>query len=137
VSSFGLRRTGEDTDLLEQVQWMAARVIRGLEYIMYKERLGDPNLFSLTERRLSEILLCSSAVSCEGIKKTSALFGGIQQKDKRQQSQFTVKKFWLEVKQNVTMRILKQWDGCLGGLWNLQPWRCSEVGLEKALSNLL
>lgn len=37
------------------------------------ERVGELNFFCLTERRLSETLLLSSAAKCEGIEKKKYL----------------------------------------------------------------
>ena len=41
----------KDTDLLEEVQWMATMMIKGLEHLLYEEMLSNLGLFQLEEKK--------------------------------------------------------------------------------------
>jgi len=53
VSSSGLLGS-KNRDLLERVQQRATKMIKGLEHLLYEDRLGNLGLFSLGERRLKQ-----------------------------------------------------------------------------------
>lgn len=56
VMSPVLVSTLQDTDILEWRQWRATKMIKDLEHLTYKEKMGELGWFSLEKRKLRGIL---------------------------------------------------------------------------------
>ena len=74
-----------DTDLLKHVQRKATKMIQGMEYFSYKDRLREMGLFSLEKRRLWEDLRAAFLYLKEGCVKEGhrPLNGGLLWWDER------------------------------------------------------
>ena len=118
----------KDMELLEQVQRRATKVIRGLEHLLYEDRLRELGLFSLESRRLWGDLLAAFYYLKRAYRKAGeGLFirAGIK---RRRENGFKLEegRFRLGIRKKLfTERVARHWNGLLSKVVNAPPWKHS------------
>lgn len=99
----------KDTDLLEQGQRRATKMVRGMEHLSYEERLIELGLHILQERRLWG--RCFAVFQC--LRGLERKMGGGFFSSRTRGNGFELKEgqFKLDIRKKVfTMRIMKHWS---------------------------
>ncbi|KAK4822095.1 hypothetical protein QYF61_009795 [Mycteria americana] len=106
----------KDMNLLEQVQWRATKMIRGMEHLSYEERLRDLGLFSLEKKRLWGDLIVVFQYLKGAYKKDGGRRFSRACSDRTGGNGLKVKegRFRLDTrKKRFTMRVVKHWNTLL------------------------
>jgi len=99
-------------DLLEEVQRRAAKIIRGLEHLTYKDRLRELGLFSLEKRRLQGDLMTALQHLKGAYKKDGDSFFTNACCDRKSSNDFKLRegRFRLHIRKKFfTLRVVKHW----------------------------
>ncbi|PKU47492.1 hypothetical protein llap_2232 [Limosa lapponica baueri] len=107
----------KDMDLLERVQRRAMKMIRGLEFLSYEDRLRESGLFILEKRRLRGDLIAAFQ------------FNGFKLKEGRFRLD-TRKKFF-------TVRVVRHWNRLPREVVDAPFLEVFKARLDRALSNLV
>jgi len=122
----------KDMDVLERVQRRATKMIRGLEYLFYKDRLRELGLFSLEKRRLRGDLLAAFQYLKGAYRKDEeGLFtrNGCKLKEGR---------FRLDIRKKFfTMMVVKHWHRLPREVVDTPSLKAFKARLDGALSNLV
>ncbi|KFQ60407.1 hypothetical protein N334_13286, partial [Pelecanus crispus] len=129
----------KDMDLLEQVQRMAMKMIRGLEYFC-EDRLRELGLFSLEKRRLQEDLVAAFQYLKEAYKKAGEGLFTRACSDRTRGNGFKLKegRFRLDIRKKFfTVRVVRHRNRLPREVVDAPPLEVLKARLDGALSNLV
>jgi len=130
----------KDTDLLERVQRRATKMIRGLEYLSYEDRLTELGLFSLAKRRLrGELIAAFQYLKGPYRKDGEGLFTRVCS-DRIRENGCKLKegRFRLDImKKFFTMRVVRHWNRLPREAVAATSLEVFKARLDGALSNLV
>jgi len=130
----------KDMDVLERVQRRAMKIIRGLEYLSYEDRLKELGLFSLEKRRLQSDLIASfQYLQRACMKDGEGLFTRVcSDRTKENGSKLKQGRFRLDIrKEFFTMRVVKHWNRLPREAVDAPCLEVFKARLDGALSNLV
>jgi len=130
----------KDMELLERVQRRATKMIRGLEYLSYEDRLRELWLFSLEKRRLSGDLRAACQYLKGACRKDGeGLFTRVcSDRTRGNGSKLKEGRFRLDIKKKFfTTRVVKHWNRLPREAVDAPSLEAFKARLDGALSNLV
>jgi len=130
----------KDMDVLEQVQRKTTKMIRGLEYPSYENRLRELGLFSLEKRRLRGDLLAAFQYPKGAYRKDGeGLFTRVcSDRTKGNGCKLKEGRFRLDIRKKFfTLRFVRHWNRLPREAVDASSLEMFKVRLDGALSNLV